>query len=117
MENFSERLIRLRKEKGLSQEQLGDKIGLKRSAIHKMEKGITVNPKRSTVEKLAKLFGVSGSYILCMTNNKNSIDEEVTAQTFANEVKALLNKTDGLSDQQKKHILNTLEFICSDDEK
>jgi transcriptional regulator with XRE-family HTH domain len=116
MENFSERLIRLRKENGLSQEQLGSKIGLKRSAIHKMEKGLTINPKRSTVEKLAKVFGVSGSYILCMTDNKEAIDEEVTAKAFANEVKALLNKTDGLTEQQKKHILNTLEFICSDEE-
>ena len=116
MENFSERLIRLRKESGLSQEQLGHKIGLKRSAVYKMEKGITVNPKRSTVERLANLFGVSGSYILCMTDDKDAIDEEVSPKAFYEEVKALLDKTYNLTEQEKEHLLSTLRFICDSDE-
>lgn len=116
METFAERLIRLRKANGLSQEQLGKKIGLKRSAIYKMEQGITVNPKRTTVEKLANLFGVSGSYILCMTDNKDAVDEEVSPKAFYEEVKTLLGKTYNLTEQQKEHLLSTLKFICDNDD-
>lgn len=114
MENFSSRLIRLRKSHGLSQEQLGNKIGLKKSAIYKMEKGLTVNPKRSTVEKLATIFNVSGSYILCMTDNEQTNVESITPKEFETEVKNLLSKVNDLNEQQKNHIISTLEFICDD---
>lgn len=42
--------------------------------------------------------------------------EQVTAKEFANEVKMLLEKTNNLTEQQKQHFLNTLNFICGEDE-
>lgn len=54
----------LRKKSGLSQEELGLIIGVKKSAIAKYEHGRVENLKRSTIEKLALYFNVSPSYIL-----------------------------------------------------
>lgn len=48
----------LRISKGLSQEQLGQAIGVKKSAICKYEKGRVENIKRTTLIKLAEALGV-----------------------------------------------------------
>ncbi|MCH4984907.1 helix-turn-helix domain-containing protein [Macrococcoides goetzii] len=60
---FGERLKELRVKKGWTQEQLGEKIGVQKAAINKYEKGLIKNPKDKTINKLAKLFNVSPSYI------------------------------------------------------
>ena len=39
MANFAERIRALRKEKGLSQEEVGSVIGLKKYAVYSYEKG------------------------------------------------------------------------------
>ena len=44
---------------GLTQEQLGDLIGVQKSAIAKYESGRVVNIKRSTLQKIAKVLNIS----------------------------------------------------------
>lgn len=62
--NTGEIIKKLRKEKNLTQEQLGNIIGVQKSAIAKYEKGRVENLKRASIEKLAAYFGVSPSYLL-----------------------------------------------------
>ena len=71
------RMLRLRE--GMTQQELADKVGLKREAIHKYEKGIVVNPKRSLIAKLAIIFNVSPSYLLCIDDSaeNNLTDAEL----------------------------------------
>lgn len=52
----------LRKEKGLTQEQLGNLIGVKKSAIAKYENNRVENLKRATIQKLTEVLEVSPSY-------------------------------------------------------
>lgn len=56
--NFSENLMRLRKEKGLSQEALGEKIGVTRQTVSKWETGETT-PEMNKLIELARFFAVS----------------------------------------------------------
>lgn len=56
--NFSENLMRLRKEKGLSQEALGEKIGVTRQTVSKWETGETT-PEMNKLIELAQFFAVS----------------------------------------------------------
>ena len=56
--NFSDNLIKLRKGKGWSQEELADKLGLSRQAISKWEVG-TSKPDIDNIVKISKLFEVS----------------------------------------------------------
>ena len=55
---FSDNLIKLRKGKGWSQEDLADKLGLSRQAVSKWEVG-TSKPDIDNVIKLSKLFEIS----------------------------------------------------------
>lgn len=61
MSNVGEYIKRLRTEKGLTQEELGNLIGVKRAAVNKWESGLVQNLKRTTIQKLADIFNVNPS--------------------------------------------------------
>jgi transcriptional regulator with XRE-family HTH domain len=73
--------------KGLTQEELGNLIGLQKSAIAKYENGRVVNIKRSTLQKLAKALGLRGSDLVIESEPKEYaelsakvlLDEELMA--------------------------------------
>lgn len=54
---FNEMLKKLRKEKGLTQKKLANKIYVSRTLITKYETGV-VFPTRDNLEKLAEFFGI-----------------------------------------------------------
>ncbi len=56
--NTSEKIRQLRIAKGLSQEALGELVGVKKAAINKYETGRVVNIKKSMLVKLADAFDV-----------------------------------------------------------
>ena len=58
-----EKIAALRREHKLSQEALGEKLGLSRQAVSKWETG-TADPSTSNLLALAKLFGVSAEELL-----------------------------------------------------
>lgn len=68
--NMGDRIKQLRQEKGLTQEELGKYIGVKKAAIMKYEKGNVKNMKRSSIETLSNLFNVSPSYLMCLDEPK-----------------------------------------------
>ena len=65
---FSQRLLLLRKQAGLSQKQLGEIIGVSNKAICTME----IGTRETTFEKLvllAEYFHVSADYLLGITDD------------------------------------------------
>ena len=64
MSEMGRRIRELRLDAGLTQEQLGDMVGLQKSAIAKYENGKTENMKRSVIQKMAEVLGVSPSYLM-----------------------------------------------------
>lgn len=48
----------------LTMEELGEKLGVGKSAINKWEKGLVENIKRPTILKMAEIFGVSPAYLM-----------------------------------------------------
>lgn len=68
---FKDRLRALRIEKGLTLQEVADYVGLQKAAIYKYEHGLISNPKRSFIEKLSVLFGVSPSYLLGISDTQS----------------------------------------------
>ena len=60
--------------KGLTQEELGNLVGLQKSAIAKYENGRVVNIKRSTLQKLAKALGLRGSDLIIEADPKEAAE-------------------------------------------
>ena len=80
MKNTGEMIKYYRKKLGLTQEELGNYVGVQKSAIAKYENGRIENLKRTTIEKLSELFGILPSELLgisatnnIMTNKTNVI--------------------------------------------
>ena len=76
-----ERIKELRRIAGLSQEELGRRVGVQRAAINKYEKGTVTNIPIPTIEKLASTFDVSPTYIVGW--------EDTESNPLATEVKVL----------------------------
>jgi transcriptional regulator with XRE-family HTH domain len=64
------RIKELRILSGLSQEELGKRVGVQRAAINKYEKGSVTNIPLSTIEKMAAVFEVSPTYIVGWDDSK-----------------------------------------------
>lgn len=63
---------------GMSQEELGKRIGVQRAAIQKYEKGSVTNIPIATIEKIATIFDVSPNYLVGWSNdNSNPLAAEV----------------------------------------
>lgn len=60
---MNKRLVSLRKEKGLSREELSNKLGVSYSTIAKYESG-SREPDIEMIDKIANLFGVTTDYLL-----------------------------------------------------
>lgn len=75
---LNEKIIKLRKDNNLSQEELGNKINVSRQAVSKWENGES-NPELDKIREISKVFNVSYDYLLndeiCAQETKN--DENV----------------------------------------
>lgn len=81
---LGQRIQQLRKEKGLSQEALGEQLGVSRQAISKWESDITI-PEIDKLISLAKQFGVSVGVLLGVEEDDpgNPAADELTDRELA----------------------------------
>lgn len=116
--NIGDFIKQKRLENNLTLEQLGKRVGVSKMTVLRWESGEIKNIKSDKIEKLANALGIP---VVALFNgfdengNKNDNVQEVSPKEFAEEVKMLLNKTNNLTEQQKQHLLNTLNFICDDE--
>ena len=73
MPNTGDLIKKLRTDNGMTLEELGDKVGVGKSTVRKWENGMIDNMKRDKIAKIAKVFGVSPSYLLGWDNNVGPI--------------------------------------------
>ncbi len=60
---LAEKLIKLRKEKNMTQKEVADAIGVHYNSYARFERGIST-PRQGTYDKLAKEFGVTKDYLI-----------------------------------------------------
>ena len=60
---LSDKIIKLRKAKGWSQEDFAEKLNVSRQAVSRWENG-TALPDANNILQLSKLFAVSADYLL-----------------------------------------------------
>jgi SOS-response transcriptional repressors (recA-mediated autopeptidases) len=71
--NIGDKIRKLREEKGLSQEELAQKMGYKsKTSIHKIEQGITDLPL-SKVSEFANILNTTSSYLMGWEDEPNMI--------------------------------------------
>ena len=91
---IADRLVKLRKKYGYSQEELADKLGLSRQAVSKWERA-EASPDTDNLICLAKLYGVSLDELLATDEDIDTIvQEQVNEEAPAQEEKVEINKDD-----------------------
>ena len=92
--------------KGLTQEELGNLVGLQKSAIAKYENGRVVNIKRSTLQKLAQALDLRGSDLIIESDPQEAA--ELHARVLLDDkLMASLEKYFTLS-EEKQNVVRTL---------
>ena len=88
----------------MTQDELGEILGVQKSAIAKYENGKVENIKRSTIKKMADVFGVSACYLMEFD------EDEERVKTLSKEVALLQSIQDhfGKAAVQALSILNEL---------
>ena len=76
------RIRQLRISKGLTQEQLAEKISISRTYIVKIESGLQIGPIEIAIE-LAKFFNVSLDYLLLGKDNQRMERKQCLQMTIA----------------------------------
>lgn len=105
---FKDRLSKLRKELGLTQEDLAKKIGYTRTAISAWEIGRN-EPSYSDIVKIADFFNVSTDYLLGKSNTPNPENETKLEDIYmhlakeAQELKLDKDDVDFILNFYKKH--------------
>lgn len=101
--NFSigERIKELRTLSGMSQEELGRRVGVQRAAINKYEVGAVTNIPIATIEKMATVFDVSPTYLVGWN--------ETSSNPLSAEVKVL----QGVKTFYGKDAVDLLEGYCT----
>lgn len=99
---LTKRLIELRKEVGLTQKGLADKLKITRSALSLYELGKRT-PDTKTLSDFADFFGVSVDYLLGRSNIRNPYELEKFHNTLIN--------TADLPDEAIKQIESYIQFI------
>lgn len=87
---ISERIQDLRKERGLTLEQLAEQTGLSRAALGNYENNDLKDISLYAVTTLAKFYGVTTDYLLALTQQKNHPDAEVVDLHLSDEMLDIL---------------------------
>lgn len=88
---FAERLIELRKQAGLSQESLAERLNISRQAISKWERGEST-PDMDNLKMLGQIYNVSMDYLLL---GKNETDLHEISEKEPKTFKTAVNKYKG----------------------
>ena len=64
MEELGNKIKMLREEKGMTLEELGNKVGVGKSTIRKWEVGMIANMRRDNLQKVAAALGVNPNYLM-----------------------------------------------------
>ena len=77
---IGERIALKRREQGLSQEALGENLGVTRQSISKWEGDMTL-PEIDKLITLSRLFGVSVGWLLGEERRENALEETAGEET------------------------------------
>lgn len=97
--------------KGMTQEELGDILGVQKSAIAKYESGRVVNIKRSTLKKISDTLDIPPIELLFdAKKEKPTADDELSEN-----VKKLVDFARTVPDEKVDLVLKLLRTILEDD--
>lgn len=97
---IGKRIKMLRTSAGITQDELGGMLGVKKAAIQKYESGSIVNLKIETIKKLGEIFKVTPAYIM----GWDKFDEEINNDNLKRQIRL----AELLTERFKPEIVETI---------
>lgn len=107
---IGEKIKELRKNSKITQEQLGNAIGVSKMAISYFEKG-KKSPGRESLEKIADYFKVTTDYLLGRSEDPELNEEE--DKIISEEGKNIMSLIEGLPEDERKKAWEQLEMYVT----
>lgn len=108
---IGQKIKEARLQKGLTQEELGNIVGVQKSAIAKYESGRVVNIKRSTLQKLAVALNLRGADLVIENNPKEAATLHARVLRD-NELMISIEQYYLLSDEKKKMVRDLIRNLA-----
>lgn len=100
-----------RQAKGMTQEELGEILGVQKSAIAKYENGRVVNIKRSTLKKISDVLGIPPSELIF--DEKKETPEE--NPEVSENMRLLIEFAKSVPEEKAGMILQVMKTILGDE--
>ena len=97
---LGENIKKLRNEKGMTLEELGDKVGVSKSTVRKWENGIIANMRRDKISKVAEALDTDPAFL--MGWNKEAEKADILLETYDKKI---------LADQQFRRLMHYYELL------
>ena len=110
---FADVIVELRKEKGMTQQELADKLHITDKAVSKWERGLSY-PDITSISKLASILGVESSYLIDICKKEDSENPYIKK----NNIKQIINivcKSVGVAMGIAVVVLNVLDKLQVND--
>ena len=107
---MAERIKERRNAMGFTQEELGEKLGLQKSAIAKYENGRVENMKRSVIADMAALLECSPAYLMGWDDNIHSSNTQIPIKEKGISVNVLGRVAAGIPIEAVENIIDTEEI-------
>ena len=102
---FGEKIQKLRKQQGLSQEALAEKVTVTRQTISKWELDQST-PDLEFIAQLSSIFGVSADYLIGLSDIQDSAEKLVGDEDFV----SLQRAKSRMSPQDKERMMGMLRL-------
>ncbi len=106
-DGFAQRLRELRRQRDLSQTELGERVGVHYTHISRYERGIS-RPSADTLKRLADVLDVSGDYLL-----EGAADEAAKARFEDRELLRQFQEVQALPERDKEIVKELLDAFLT----
>ncbi len=103
-----------RLEKGFTQEELAEKVGVKKSAVAKWENGRVSEIKRSNLKKLSEVLGVNPNRLLGdIERDPVSVAEELADIYLDVDLRKMISEYQMLDSQKKAQVREYVHLLSN----
>lgn len=106
-------IVKLRKEKGMTQQELANKLHITDKAVSKWERNLSY-PDITSISKLANILGVDSSYLIDICKKENTLNPYISPKNYQ-QIINLICKALGISMGIAVFILNILNQLQIED--
>lgn len=107
--NIGTKIKNARIAKGMTQEELGEILGVQKSAVAKYENGRVINIKRSTLQKISDVLGIPPADLVYNEGKPAGVDE------LPEKVKVLVDFAKTVPEDKVDLALKVMKSILQDD--